>query len=171
MTISAQVTLNNSKNINAGLKAMLIKQTFGIPIALVSGITENLNNPEKWKQRPSLQSSNVTLTTSQAVNVLADSMRRPTHLHYAFYRALLISMDKLLRNPDIKASKTNVRLNKSVSLAIELNQGRVLLKRINLLGTFLGLAPLTLSSKLKIGSNTFWKHTGEAERAFHVAVR
>jgi hypothetical protein len=171
MSITAQVTLNNSAAISDGIKQMLIKETFGIPIALVTGIADNLNNPSKWTNKPAFQSSNAPLSTTEAVNVLADSMRRPAHIHYAFYRALLVSMDKLLRNPDIKASKANVQLNKSVSLAIELDQGRVLLKRINLLGTFLGLAPITLSDKIKIGSSTFWKHTGQAEQAFSLAVK
>jgi hypothetical protein len=170
MAITAEITLNNSKNINAGIKQMLIKQTFGIPIALVTGIADNLNNPEKWKQRPSLQSSNVTLTTSQAVNVLADSMRKPSLIAFRIYVALLQAMDKLLSSPSINASKNNIQLNKSVTLNIETDVGR-LLKRINLAGSWSGLKPLTMKDKLRIGSRTFWHHTGESEQAFHVAVR
>ena len=170
MTITAQITINNSKNLTEGLHKMLVKSTYGIPLDLVEGITANLNNRSNWKNRPSTSlPSNAKLTIDQAVNVLADSMRNPSRIAFRTYVALLIAMDKLLSSPGITVSRKPISLNKSITLNIETDVGR-LLKRINIVGEWAGLAPLTMKQKVTIGATSFYRHTGEASAAFHAEV-
>jgi hypothetical protein len=175
--ITAQLTTNKNSgnNISQSYVQDLIRKNFKpthqIPLELVNRLSSKLSDSANWNKSAKTSTANAhDLTMSQAAERIAAQARFPVRMHYAYYRALLTAMDKLLQNPGIPASRGNIRFAKPVTLAVEM-PGEALLTKINLVGRWLGLADLTIKEKLATGKEPlFWKHTSEASQAFHAEV-
>lgn len=175
--ISAELTSNKSnghKIPQSDIQDLIrqhIKPTHQIPLELVNRLTSKLRDPNNWNRSSKLSTINShELSISQAAERIASQARFPVRMHYAYYRALLVAMDKLLQNPGIPASRGTIKFSKSVNLAVEMPE-EALLTKINLTGKWLGLADITIKAKLASGREPqFWRHTGEASQAFHAAI-
>jgi hypothetical protein len=134
------------------------------------------------------------LKDSKVAVFIAEQVNRYPRAYFAFYRALLHAMDRLLQNPNIpvksrvfeqrvrspssKSRKPDVavprvvreKFSRSVPLRVY-DQGKQISKNIRLEGNWPGLTQFTLEQKEQLGyPPTFWKHTMEASHAFHEAV-
>lgn len=172
--ITVRTSSNNTQKTPASKIQELLRQSFKlthqIPLELVNRTTSTLRNPASWNKSSRPTSNDHKMTIAQAAEHIAAQARFPVRIHYAYYCALLKTMDQLLSNPGVPASRGAITLNKSVSLDVEMPR-QALLTKINLVGRWLGLADLTIQEKLASGKEPlFWKHTGEASQAFHTAT-
>lgn len=119
----------------------------------------------------------------QQISGLAKSIAR---VHYAYYAALLKSMNEVVQNPGVPAAakrfskrrgkitgiKKDIKFSRPVTLRVDELPGKPFSNRIRLSGRWAGLAEATIEAKQASGREMlFWKHTGEASQAFDVAVK
>jgi hypothetical protein len=130
-------------------------------------------------------SGNSIFSTPKAAEQITGLMKGVARVHYAYYAALLKSMDEVVQNPGVPAAakrfkkkrgkitsiKKDVKFSRPVTLKIDELPGKPFSNRIRLSGRWAGLAETTLEAKQALGTEMqFWKHTGESSAAFHTAV-
>jgi hypothetical protein len=136
------------------------------------------------RTRPSI-SGNSIFSTPKAAEQITGLMKGVARVHYAYYAALLKSMDEVIQDPGVPAGikkfskkrgkitgiKKNVKFSRPVTLKVDELPGKPFSNRIRLSGRWAGLAETTIKAKQALGTEPqFWRHTGESSAAFHSAV-
>ena len=157
-----------------------ITPTALIPVILLDHLGQQLHSDDIYPRGQAAHADAKAGTDPKdAARAIAFSVKRINQAYYAYYVALLKSMDTLLKSPGVPAKPSGTEqqmesFNKTVVLsnlpAAAYGLG-VRSERITLAGSWKGLADPTMEAKEKLkGPKVFWKHTGKASSAFHTAV-
>lgn len=136
------------------------------------------------RTRPSISGGKI-FNSPQAADQISGLVKGVARVHFAYYSALLKSMDEVIQNPGVPAAakrfnkkrgkitgiKKDVKFSRPVILKIDELPGKPFSNRIRLSGRWAGLAETTLEAKAELGGEMlFWKHTSESSQAFHSAI-
>lgn len=153
----------------AKLLAREIQAEVGIPASYLTDLGKQFVQPDGLDK---LKGGSPFRSDSEAefLRKVTAPVDRAQRYHFAYYKATLLAMRRVLASPGIAATEAPVTVTKQVVLPL-IGAGLNATDAVSLSLTWRGLANSTIEEKKKLRAHpVFWKHTGRGSRAFNAAV-